>query len=62
MNYIAQAKWTYTPTSKMAIQAGMTIMPKHTCEGRGRGMRHAVSSSTRYTGILSLQFRLLKSN
>lgn len=27
MNYIAQAKYTYTPTSKMVIEAGMTLMP-----------------------------------
>ncbi len=27
MNYIAQAKWTWTPTSKLAVEAGVTIMP-----------------------------------
>jgi hypothetical protein len=27
MNYIGQAKWTFTPTSKLAVEAGMTIMP-----------------------------------
>jgi hypothetical protein len=27
MNYIAQAKWTFTPTSKIAVEAGATIMP-----------------------------------
>jgi Carboxypeptidase regulatory-like domain len=27
MNYIAQAKYTYTPTSKMVIETGMTLMP-----------------------------------
>jgi hypothetical protein len=27
MNYIGQAKWTFTPTSKMAVEAGMTMMP-----------------------------------
>lgn len=27
LNYVAQAKWTYTPTSKLAIEAGVSIMP-----------------------------------
>ena len=27
LNYIAQAKYTYTPTSKMVIEAGLTTMP-----------------------------------
>ena len=27
MNYVAQAKWTYTPTGKLVIEAGVTIMP-----------------------------------
>jgi Carboxypeptidase regulatory-like domain len=27
MNYIGQAKWTYTPTAKMAVEAGVTFMP-----------------------------------
>ncbi len=27
LNYIAQAKWTFTPTPKLALELGMTLMP-----------------------------------